>query len=65
MFSKSDRLHVDIFQFFFTNIWGNILYIPLKMIGIFPEAFNFNSLFLKLNITTLNYPISVELRIGK
>ena len=35
------------------------------MIGIFPEAFNFNSLFLKLNINTLNYPISVELRIGK
>ena len=46
--SKSNRLHVDIFRFFFINL-RYILINSSKMIGKFPEVLNFNRLFLKLN----------------
>ena len=46
--SKSYRLHVMIFRFFF-NTLRYIPYIILKMVGKFFEVLNFNQLSLKLN----------------
>ena len=46
--SESNRLHVDIFRFFFHSV--EVYSIDSsKMIGNSPEVFNFNRLFLKLN----------------
>ena len=46
--SKSNRLHVVIFQFFFYDT-GAYSIDSSKMMGNFPEVLDFNRLFLKLN----------------
>ena len=43
--SKFNQLHVDVFRFFCIWIWG----IFSKVIGGFPQVWNFNRLFPKLN----------------
>ena len=47
---KTTRLHVDIFRFFIEEYSVN----TSKFIGNFPEVFNSNRLFLKLNRFTFN-----------
>ena len=45
--SKIDRLHVDIFQFFFIG-WRNVLYIFSKRTINFPEAVDLKGFIFKL-----------------
>ena len=59
MFSKSNRLHVVIFRFFFINV----TYIPIessKIIGKSPEAWNFS----RLIISQTHQPVRLYLAAG-
>ena len=46
--SKSNQLHVDIFQIFFINLRYNSI-DSYKMISSFPKFLNFKPVILKLN----------------
>lgn len=47
--SKSNKLQVDLFQFFFYQCTVYYYKDSCKMIGDLPEVLNLNQLFLKLN----------------
>ena len=51
--SNSNQLHVDIFRFCFHSFEVHFI-DSSKMIGKFPEVFNFNRLFLELNRVICN-----------